>query len=49
MGFEEALAPPVAGRKAIAMAIKAAKLARAKLIEGLSGGTYRSSTAIQTH
>jgi hypothetical protein len=45
-GFEAALALPVAGRKAIEMAIRAAKIARAKPIEELSGGIHRASTAI---
>jgi hypothetical protein len=36
-GFVEAAAPPVAGSKAMEMAIKAAKIVRAKAIDGLSG------------
>jgi hypothetical protein len=36
-GFVEAAAPPVAGSKAMEMAIKAAKIVRAKAMDGLSG------------
>jgi hypothetical protein len=36
-GFVEATAPPVAGSKAMEMAVKAAKIVRAKAMAGLSG------------
>jgi hypothetical protein len=37
MGFVEAAAPPAAGSNATEMAIKAAKIARAKTMDELSG------------
>jgi hypothetical protein len=36
-GFVDAVAPPAAGSKAMEMAVKAAKIVRAKAMDGLSG------------
>lgn len=42
-----AVAPPVAGSNAMEMAIKAAKIVRAKAIDGLSGDMDGGSTAFR--
>ena len=44
-GFEEMVAPPVTGTRATEMAIKAAKIARARVIGRLSGDVNWGSTA----
>jgi hypothetical protein len=46
-GFVEAVAPPVAGSNAMEMAIKAAKIVRAKAMDGLSGDMDGGSTAFR--